>query len=139
MRRSVLLCGAKFLEVALPIEVIQCAAVHQFEVGKSLCAADALLDKKAEGLGKLWRRGVREVEGAGRKAGLEALLEGGAFGGNLLGTVLESFRFNDSDFGVADNVDLILAQQMNKAAGFGCGEVSEPDGLDGECGTIRWR
>src|SRR5665213_307726 len=85
MRRCVLLCGAKFLEVALPIEVSQCAAVHQFEVGKSLCAADALLDKKAEVLVKLCRRDVREVEGTGRKAGLEGLLEGDAFGGNLLG------------------------------------------------------
>jgi len=28
---------------------------------------------------------------------------------------------------------------MNQAAGFGCGEVSEPDCLDGEHGTIRWR
>jgi len=139
MRRSVLLCCAKFFQVALPIEVSQCTAVHQFEVSKSLCAADALLEKKAEVLVKLCRRDVREVEGTGRKAGLEALLEGDAFGGNLLGVLLESFRFDDSDFGVAGTVDLILAKQMNEAAGFGCGEVSEPDCLDGERGTIRWR
>jgi hypothetical protein len=35
---------------------------------------------------------LRELEEAGRKAGLEALLEGDAFGGNLLGALLESFR-----------------------------------------------
>jgi hypothetical protein len=28
---------------------------------------------------------------------------------------------------------------MNEAARFGCGEVSEPDCLDGERGTILWR
>ena len=132
MRRSVLLCSAKFFQVALPVEVSLCAAVHQFEVDKSLCAADALLEKKAEVLVKLCRRDVREVEGAGGKVGQEALLEGDAFGGSLLGAFLESFRFDDGDFGVAGTVDLILAKQMNEAAGFGCGEVSEPDCLDRE-------
>jgi hypothetical protein len=98
--------------------------VHQFEVGKSLCATDALLEKKAEVLVKLCRRDVRKVEGTGRKGGLEALLERNAFGGGLLGAVLEGFRFDDSDFGVAGTVDLIFAKQMNEVAGFGCGEVA---------------
>ena len=90
MRRSVLLCCAKFFQVALPIEVSLCAAVHQVEVCKSLCAADALLEKKAEVLVKLRRRDLREVEGARRKVGLKALLEGDAFGGNLLRALLQA-------------------------------------------------
>src|SRR5277367_834792 len=113
--------------------------MHFVEVSQILCPSHSFFDKKVEILVKLDGGGCCKIKCAFGIAGLKSLLESDTFPRCLLSKLFQRLRLRDAHFGITDDIDFVLIQELNETARFGRGEVAEPDGVRSRRGPVNRR